>query len=138
MNIYNNNIMEDRLNDFSYLDTQFDLEHLAHRLPEPDSMASSLKSDEFGQLIAVSTGDFELRTDRSMSYSGASTQSISPQVQPLHMITQYPESTIPPPMFNHSLETISPTISVPTSNEDPGEEDYRAEVCHSHSPKAHT
>jgi hypothetical protein len=125
MSTYNPDMMEPQ----DYLSTQFNMDDLAYQLHN----TSNLKTDMLGNFMNPFE-DLDFPEDRSLSFSGSSSQSISPQ--PHHrqiMSQQLPELQGTSPLFNAArFEPISPTSSIPsiaTDRKDSFDDDHRTEVC---------
>ncbi|ETN46072.1 uncharacterized protein HMPREF1541_00256 [Cyphellophora europaea CBS 101466] len=119
--------MGSQLVDVPYLTSQFNLDQPPYQVPDPNSMASSIKSESFDNVMGGAFDDFELRADRSLSYSGASSQSLSPQPHKRSSLSLLPELSMNGDLFGPSSEQISPTTSISLSRKDSVDEDHRAE-----------
>ena len=121
--------------DTSYLSTQFNMDDLTFQLQDPLSLKMDLLPDFMDPFEDLSFHD-----EHDMSFSGASSQSISPQLGARHIMPQLPELPGVTPVFNPHLEPISPTSSVQslpsTTRKDSVDDDHRAEVSRSpsHTP----
>lgn len=115
--------------DSSYLSTQFNMDDLAFQLQDPNALKTDMLSDFMDPFEGI-----DFRDERALSYSGTSSQSLSPQLPNRQMIPQLPELQGTNALFNAHLEPISPTgsdQSIHSTRKDSIDDDHRAEVCSS-------
>lgn len=116
-----------QLMDNSFLSTQFNMDDLAFHLQDPNS----LKGDLLGDFMDPFE-DISFRDERALSFSGASSQSMSPQPHNRQIMPSLPELSGTNPLFTAHMEPISPTNSMQSlspARKDSIDDDHRAEVC---------
>ncbi|KPI44050.1 uncharacterized protein AB675_6386 [Cyphellophora attinorum] len=123
MSTFNPDLMDHQ----EYMATQFNMDDLAYQLNNP----SNLKTDMLGNFMHPFE-DLEFPEDRSLSFSGSSSQSISPQPHHRQMMSQQlPELQGTSPLFNAArFEPISPVSSeqsIPSGRKDSFDDDHRTE-----------
>lgn len=128
MNTYAPNMMGSQLADVPYLTGQFSMEPLTYSIPDSNILASAMKRETLDHLMGGTFDEFDLRGHRSLSFSGTSSQSLSPQ--PPHRQTgpPLPDLGLSNTLFDVGMDQISRTTSMSTSRKDSIDEDHRAEV----------
>lgn len=128
MNTFTPDMMGGQLADVPYLATQFSMDSMAYSIPGPNSLSSSEKSEALDHFMGGTFDEFDLRGDRSLSFSGTSSQSLSPQPHHRQNVPRLPDLAVSSTLFEAGMEQISPTTSIATSRKDSIDEDHRAEV----------
>lgn len=128
MNGFATDMMGGQLADVPYLPTHFSMESMAYSIPDPNAMSSSEKSEPLDHFMGGTFDEFDLHGDRSLSFSGTSSQSLSPQPHHRRNVPRLPDLAVSSTLFEAGMEQISPTTSISTSRKDSIDEDHRAEV----------
>ena len=128
MNTFTPGMMCSQLADVPYLNTHFSMEPTAYSIPDSNPVSASVKSEALDHFMGGTFDDFDLRVDRSLSFSGTSSQSLSPQPPHRHNVPQLPDLGLSTALPESGMEQISPTTSIATSRKDSIDEDHRAEV----------
>lgn len=129
MDEYTQHLVNDQLTEFPYPNIPFDMEQMAYHIPpEPNPVTSSVTSESFGHYMGSGMDDFEFRSDRSLSYSEVSSQSLSPKPDHRRTVPQPADISLSDQIFNATIDMTSRKPSGSSSTWDSPDEDPRAEV----------
>lgn len=125
-------MMESDLVDVSFISPHPDGQQMSYRFTDAPALASSVKSDSF--YMGKGLDDHDLYSDGSVSFSGLSSQSLSPQPHNGFPISQLPDLSLSSSMLGTNSGMISPNESA-SSRKDSIEDEHRAEVSESHDER---